>query len=298
MILTLKNKGAKIANKLINGSNKKKTDNKKYGILSDETRNEENESKLSSVVSSKLNVVKEVLSGFKQEVVSTKGENILDGIADAIVNGITAIGNGAVKLGETGKSKIDAFKESLKNARAWIHDFAAEITKNDDINLWRSDSRAAREKFGDNTYKFTQKKQAATEIAKYNELAAKLKLDQNDTGLKEYLEQLKEQNEQLYNFFEELNGEETSTDEFMENQSEEIKELVNSEDGLKGVIDAYRYIGRNAEHAEEAQEEYREAVRRANPDLAEFLENHPDATMGQYAAHLATATLKIITPSM
>ena len=124
-------------------------------------------------------------------------------------------------------------------------------------------------------------------------------------GMNEFLEKLKETNSELNQYIlkrreaaeattpegEEVEYEALSSDAVMDAQRETIQSLFN-DNGIRETIDQFRALGSVTGELTDEQRVMIAGLRDIDANFADFLEQHPAATMGQYARAQAVATLK------
>ena len=159
--------------------------------------------------------------------------------------------------------------------------------------------------------RFDTKATVDNQITKYNQLLQEMKSEDESVsqaatnGMNEFLEKLKETNSELNQYIlkrreaaeattpegEEVEYEALSSDAVMDAQRETIKSLFN-DNGIRETIDQFRALGSVTGELTDEQRVMIAGLRDIDANFADFLEQHPAATMGQYARAQAVATLK------
>ena len=159
--------------------------------------------------------------------------------------------------------------------------------------------------------RFDTKATVDNQITKYNQLLQEMKSEDESVsqaatnGMNEFLEKLKETNSELNQYIlkrreaaeattpegEEVEYEALSSDAVMDAQRETIQSLFN-DNGIRETIDQFRALGSVTGELTDEQRVMIAGLRDIDANFADFLEQHPAATMGQYARAQAVATLK------
>lgn len=159
--------------------------------------------------------------------------------------------------------------------------------------------------------RFDTKATVDNQITKYNQLLQDIKSEDENVsqaatnGMNEFLEKLKETNSELNQYIlkrreaaetatpegEEVEYEALSSDAVMDAQRETIQSLFNN-NGIRETIDQFRALGSATGELTDEQRVMIAGLRDIDANFADFLEQHPAATMGQYARAQAVATLK------
>ena len=152
---------------------------------------------------------------------------------------------------------------------------------------------------------------AKEKISEYNQLIRQLKSEdvtisgQANDSIQNLIESLKKSNSELGTYLENARNavkddegndnieslQELNDEDFMSTQREEIKKIL-SGGGVRQVIEEYNALSDASGNVSNDQQTMIDALRGTDDALADFLEQHPAATMGQYARAQAVATLK------
>ena len=158
---------------------------------------------------------------------------------------------------------------------------------------------------------FNTKSDVDEKIKEYNQYLQDMKSEDENVsqaatnGMNKFLEKLKETNSELNQYIlkrreaaeatipegEEVEYEALSSDAVMDAQRETIKSLFN-DNGIRETIDQFRALGSVTGELTDEQRVMIAGLRDIDANFADFLEQHPAATMGQYARAQAVATLK------
>ena len=158
---------------------------------------------------------------------------------------------------------------------------------------------------------FNTKSDVDEKIKEYNQYLQEMKSEDESVsqaatnGMNEFLEKLKETNSELNQYIlkrreaaeattpegEEVEYEALSSDAVMDAQRETIQSLFN-DNGIRETIDQFRALGSVTGELTDEQRVMIAGLRDIDANFADFLEQHPAATMGQYARAQAVATLK------
>ena len=158
---------------------------------------------------------------------------------------------------------------------------------------------------------FNTKSDVDEKIKEYNQYLQDMKSEDENVsqaatnGMNKFLEKLKETNSELNQYIlkrreaaeattpegEEVEYEALSSDTVMDAQRETIKSLFN-DNGIRETIDQFRALGSVTGELTDEQRVMIAGLRDIDANFADFLEQHPAATMGQYARAQAVATLK------
>lgn len=158
---------------------------------------------------------------------------------------------------------------------------------------------------------FNTKSQVDDSINKYNELLQNIKSEDENVsqaateGMAQFLSELRQTNSELDQYIlkrreaaeaatpegEEVEYEALSSDAVMDAQRETIKSLFNN-NGIRETIDQFRALGSATGELTDEQRVMIAGLRDIDANFADFLEQHPAATMGQYARAQAVATIK------
>ena len=154
---------------------------------------------------------------------------------------------------------------------------------------------------------------AKEKISEYNQLIRQLKSEdvtisgQANDSIQNLIESLKKSNSELGTYLENARNavkddegndnieslQELNDEDFMSTQREEIKKIL-SGGGVRQVIEEYNALSDASGNVSNDQQTMIDALRGTDDALADFLEQNPSATMGQYARAQAVATLKTI----
>lgn len=154
---------------------------------------------------------------------------------------------------------------------------------------------------------------AKEKISEYNQLIRQLKSEdvtisgQANDSIQNLIESLKKSNSELGTYLENARNavkddegndnieslQELNDEDFMSAQREEIKKVL-SGGGVRQVIEEYNALSDASGSVSNDQQIMIDALRGTDDALADFLEQNPSATMGQYARAQAVATLKTI----
>lgn len=152
---------------------------------------------------------------------------------------------------------------------------------------------------------------AKEKISEYNQLIRQLKSEdvtisgQANDSIQNLIESLKKSNSELGTYLENARNavkddegndnieslQELNDEDFMSTQREEIKKIL-SGGGVRQVIEEYNALSDASGNVSNDQQTMIDALRGTDDALADFLEQNPSATMGQYARAQAVATLK------
>ena len=159
--------------------------------------------------------------------------------------------------------------------------------------------------------KYATESLAKEKISEYNQLIRQLKSEdvtisgQANDSIQNLIESLKKSNSELGTYLENARNavkddegndnieslQELNDEDFMSTQREEIKKIL-SGGGVRQVIEEYNALSDASGNVSNDQQTMIDALRGTDDALADFLEQHPAATMGQYARAQAVATLK------
>lgn len=154
---------------------------------------------------------------------------------------------------------------------------------------------------------------AKEKISEYNQLIRQLKSEdvtisgQANDSIQNLIESLKKSNSELGTYLENARNaikddegndnieslQELNDEDFMSTQREEIKKIL-SGGGVRQVIEEYNALSDASGNVSNDQQTMIDALRGTDDALADFLEQNPSATWGQYARAQAVATLKTI----
>ena len=238
----------------------------------------------------------------------------IDKIIEKIKNMPTPSFENAIAAAKQGGKKI---KESFEKGKNSVITDISDFLGFDDQSIGKirqkmveiaKDTNAERTK---NKKVFNTKSDVDEKIKEYNQYLQEMKSEDESVsqaatnGMNEFLEKLKETNSELNQYIlkrreaaeattpegEEVEYEALSSDAVMDAQRETIQSLFN-DNGIRETIDQFRALGSVTGELTDEQRVMIAGLRDIDANFADFLEQHPAATMGQYARAQAVATLK------
>ena len=213
-----------------------------------------------------------------------------------------------------GKAIADNVKKGRESVIADISDFLGFDDQSIGVirkKMVEISKKVNSDRIQDKDKHFDTKATVDTQITKYNKLLQEMKSEDESVsqaatnGMNEFLEKLKETNSELNQYIlkrreaaeattpegEEVEYEALSSDAVMDAQRETIQSLFN-DNGIRETIDQFRALGSVTGELTDEQRVMIAGLRDIDANFADFLEQHPAATMGQYARAQAVATLK------
>lgn len=238
----------------------------------------------------------------------------IDKIIEKIKNMPTPSFENAIAAAKQGGKKI---KESFEKGKNSVITDISDFLGFDDQSIGKirqkmveiaKDTNVERTK---NKKVFNTKSDVDEKIKEYNQYLQEMKSEDENVsqaatnGMNDFLEKLKETNSELNQYIlkrreaaeattpegEEVEYEALSSDAVMDAQRETIQSLFN-DNGIRETIDQFRALGSVTGELTDEQRVMIAGLRDIDANFANFLEQHPAATMGQYARAQAVATLK------
>ena len=230
-------------------------------------------------------------------------KDIFTGIKNGISNGIDTIKTKKGELADNIKTNISDFLGfNSESVGKWRKDLADTANR---VNINRASKYSKK--------RFATQSTAHEKIKEYNSYLEKLKSgddiisQQANENINTLINNLKGTNSELAEFIEQRRKaaeeataegestvyEELSSEDYMESQRESIRNLLDN-DGIRATIDQYRALGNATGQVSEQQRVMIAGIRERDEAFANFLEQNPAATMGQYARAQVVATAKTI----
>ena len=218
-------------------------------------------------------------------------KDIFTGIKNGISNGIDTIKTKKRELADNIKTDISDFLGfNSESVGKWRKDLADTANR---VNINRASKYSKK--------RFATQSTAHEKIKEYNSYLEKLKSgddiisQQANNNINTLIGNLKSTNSELAEFIEQRRKaaeeataegestvyEELSSEDYMESQRESIRNLLDN-DGIRATIDQYRALGNATGQVSEQQRVMIAGIRERDEAFANFLEQNPAATMGQY----------------